>query len=375
MTYTGLQDQVSANPMLVAFELSKDRFLARGWWQGRESGVSVASTAEGLAEAIATLKRRFKVSGEVTVVACYEAGREGFWPARCLERLGVGCRVLEPSSIEVPRRARRAKTDRLDVAALLRLLVRAEIVGEKRVFKQAQVPPVEVEADRRLNRERERLVEERRAHAGRIQSLLVTQGIRWSSSPASLELGALRDWEGEPLSSRLQQELEREQVRWRLVDEQLATVDRLMKQAREAEVSRIAQVARQLIGLRAIGPVGSWTLSAELFAWRALKNRRQVAAATGLAPVPFDSGDSRRDQGISKAGPGRLRALLVELAWGWLRYQPNSELSLWYERRFAHGGKRLRRIGIVALARRLAIALWRYVEYGELPAGAELKAG
>ena len=235
------------------------------------------------------------------------------------------------------------------------------------------VPSPEAEDERRLNRERERLVNERKQHHSRIQGLLKLHGTDFSGSVGLLRLTTLVDWAGNPLPPRLSRELEREQQRWRLIDEQLKAVDREINAARRQGSSPICEKARRLESLKGIGHVGSWSLSCELFGWRAFANRRQVGAASGLVSVPYSTGGSHRDQGISKAGPGRLRALLIELAWGWLRFQPTSDLARWYEKRYAKQGKRMRRIGIVALARRLSIALWRYVEFGEVPAGALLK--
>jgi len=159
-------------------------------------------------------------------------------------------------------------------------------------------------------------------------------------------------------------------MRLQLVKQQVRAIEATRSQELlEGKQPLVAQLTR----LRAIGAKGAWVLVKEMFGWRTFANRRELAGSLGLVPTPYASGDSQLEQGISKAGNRRVRGLLVELAWGWLRLQPSSALAQWFDRRFASGGKRLRRIGIVALARRLAIALWRYLKNGEIPAGAQLK--
>jgi transposase len=374
MTYTDPQIDLNAPKLLIALELSDKAFLARAHWRGKESQRQLAPTAEGLSEGLEQFRRKLKVPEGVEVVACFEAGRYGFWPARRLEDLGARCEVMDSAGIEVSRRRRRAKTDKLDVKSLLQLLIRRELLGEGgKAFRPIHVPSPEAEDERRLNRERERLINERKQHQSRIKDLLKLQGTDVAGSIGSLKLERLVDWAGKPLPPHLLAELQREQQRWRLVDEQVKAVERETVQLRRQGSSPTSEKARRLASLRGIGDVGSWTLSSELLGWRDFANRRQVGAAAGLVSVPYSTGDSHRDQGISKAGPGRIRALLVELAWGWLRHQPDSELSRWFQSRYADQGKRMRRIGIVAMARKLIIALWRYVEFGEVPAGARLK--
>jgi transposase len=303
------------------------------------------------------------------VHSCYEAGRDGFWLHRWLIDQGVDNIVVDSASIEVNRRARRAKTDRLDGDKLLAMLLRYA-AGERRVWSVVRVPTPEQEDARRVHRELGRLVQERTAHISRIRALLVLHNLRVKYVGGRLWQ---RWWTGHAreLPPRVRAEIERESKRLSLVQEQICTIEAEQRQAvganTEPQVAGLAQ-------LRGIGVGSGWVLAKELFGWRHFRNRREVAGCLGLAPSPYASGESQTEQGISKAGNRRVRNLMVELAWSWLRYQPQSELSQWFNRRFAGGGKRMRRIGIVALARRLAIALWRYLQDGLIPQGAQLKA-
>jgi len=330
-----------------------------------------AGNAVELLKVIEKAKKRCATSGPVRMLSCYEAGRDGFWLHRWLIAQGIDNVVVDSSSIEVKRRARRAKTDRLDAAKLYEMLLRYA-GGEKRVWSVVRVPTLEQEDARRLHRELERLKRERNAHVSRIASLAVLHNVRFK------HVGG-RGWDErlEHLQAQLPpaaaQEIARESERLRLVKEQIGQVERSRKEQVQALLERGGPLAA-LTRLRAIGVQSAWVLLHEIFGWRRFANRRELAGCVGLTPCPYDSGNTQREQGISKAGNGRVRSLLVELAWYWLRYQPQSELSTWFARRFGSGGKRLRRIGIVALARRLLIALWRYVEHGVIPAGAQLKA-
>ncbi len=329
----------------------------------------------GLSKAIEKAKERLGLSAEAAVVSCYEAGQDGFWPHRRLEAMGIVNRVVDSASIEVNRRQRRIKTDRLDVRKLLEMLIRSER-GEQGVWRVVRVPSLEEEDRRRLHRELERLKKEEKQHRTRIRSLLKLQGIRPGVNPQGRGWSAYLESLKEELPSRAFAELVRESERLALVKSQERALEAERKQA--IEQGPLDELALQQILalslLRGIGRSSAWVLVMEFFSWREFKNRRQVVGCAGLDPTPYDSGASRREQGISKAGNKRVRWLMVELAWSWLRYQPASALSQWFQRRFAGGGKRQRRIGIVALARRLLVALWSYVQTGALPEGAELKA-
>jgi transposase len=276
--------------------------------------------------------------------------------------------VVDACSIEVNRRARRAKTDRLDGDKLLSMLLRHH--SGERVWSVLHEPTPEDEDARRLHRELVRLMQERTSHTNRIGSLLVLHNLR------PLVIIGGRDWPRwlerhcEQVPPVLRAEIEREFARLMLVKQQVKAIE---AKRCEALQDGSEPMVSHLVQLKAIGYKGAWVLVKELFGWRRFNNRRELAGSLGLAPTPYASGDSQREQGISKAGNKRARTLLVEVAWGWLRWQPASALTEWFNRRFSGGGKRMRRVGIVALARRLAIALWRYLQNGEIPAGATLK--
>lgn len=320
-------------------------------------------------ECVRKARQRFGLGADAPVHSCYEAGRDGWWLHRVLRNQGVDNVVVDSSSIEVNRRARRAKSDRIDGDKLLGLLLRYH-GGERRVWSVLREPSVEQEDARRTHREIGRLIHERNAHTNRISSLLILHNLRVRG------IGT-RSWSGwwsahrDQVPAKLAAEIEREAVRLQLVRQQLAGLEAQRRQEVASNVHpRVAQLSR----LRAIGLRGAWLLDKELFGWRRFSNRRQVAACLGLTPTPYSSGDSDLEQGISKAGSKHGRALAIELAWRWLALQPGSELAQWFNQRFGRGSKRMRRVGIVALARRLIIALWRFVEHGQVPAGALLKA-
>jgi len=324
-----------------------------------------------LLQEIGRAKEKFALPASCGVISCYEAGRDGFWIHRFLAKNGIENRVLDPASIEVNRRSKQQKTDRLDASKLTRLLLRAERFAEKKAFSVVRVPGEEEEAAMRTYRERERLVKEIKGHVCRIKSLLNLQGLE-CNDPGKCRFAFLVDWQGRALCPPLIRELQREQQRLCLAKEQLAEIEHYQWQHLKKPQSRAEQQGKQLAQLRGVGLQSSWALGHEYFGWREFKNRRQVGACAGLVGTPYDSGDSRKEQGISKAGNRRIRYLMIELAWGWLRYQPGSALSQWYQERFGFGNRRLRRIGIVALARKLLVALWKFVQYGQLPEGAQL---
>ena len=329
--------------------------------------VDAGDTAAVL-DCVAKARTRCGVSAEARVHSCYEAGRDGWWLHRWLIAQGIDNIVVDSASIEVNRRARRAKTDRLDGDKLLAMLLRHH-AGE-RVWSVLHEPTPADEDARRAHRELERLMHERTAHANRIGSLLVLHNLRPRIVIGGRDWATWWDAHGMQVPPELRAELERESARLALVKQQIKALEAARRQSLEdGKQPMVAQLAK----LRAIGTKGAWVLVKELFGWRHFANRRELAGCLGLAPTPYDSGASQVEQGISKAGNKRARALLVELAWGWLRLQPESALTQWFYHRFAAPGTRMRRVGIVALARRLAIALWRYLQHGEIPAGAVLK--
>lgn len=357
--------------LYMALELSQKSWRCVFSDGGKERQVSIeARDLVRLGEEVGKAKRRFGLAPEARVRSCYEAGRDGFWLHRYLLSRGIENVVLESSSIEVDRRARRVKTDRLDGGRLLKQLLRHHREGD--VLRVVRVPSLEQEDGRRLHRELERLKKERTGHRNRIQGLLATQGVVLKPGRGFLSrLAGVVLWNGEPLPSDLREELEREYGRLRLVEEQMRGLEaeRLKRLEERPELGQVLALAR----LRGLGCGSAWVLVMEFFGWRGFRNRREVGAAAGLVGTPYESGESRREQGISKAGNWRVRTLMIELGWSWLRYQPDSALSRWFRERFGGGGKRSRRIGVVALARRLLIGLWRYLEFGEVLAGAQLK--
>ena len=327
----------------------------------------------GLKEEIRLSKVRFGLPESAPVISCYEAGRDGFWLHRCLTAQGVTNLVVDSASIEVNRRKRRAKTDRLDASKLLLMLIRY-VQGERKVWSVLHPPSPQEEDQRQLHRELMVLKRERTHHINRIKGLLISQGVSLALKADFLpQLEAVRLWDGTALLPGLRQSLHREYQRYQLVQEQVHQIDLERREAiRTGDTPAIRQV-RQLLQLKGVGVNSAWLYVMEFFSWRGFRNRRELGSLSGLTPTPYQSGNSAHEQGISKAGNRPVRAMAVELAWSWLRFQPGSALSIWYQNRFAHGNSRLRRIGIVALARKLLIALWQYLEHGLLPAGACLR--
>jgi len=372
-----LEKEHSADVLYLAFELSRKKWKL-GFSDGKVPQIRQvtvnAGDLEACGEEIEKAKQRFGLKGSVSVRSCYEAGREGFWLHRALMEKGIENLVVDASSIEINRRQRRAKTDRMDVEKLVRQLIRYWR-GEHDVWRIVRVPSPEAEDSRQLHRELETLKQEKKQHRVRIQSLLFTQGIDMKVGFQFLKrLDGGRCWNQEPIPAQLKQRIVGEYHRLQLVEAQIREAKKKQaEQVQAAATDSALQKVRMLEQLIGIGRGSSWIFVMELFGWRHFQNRREVAGAVGLTPTPYNSGDSVREQGISRAGNRRVRKLLIEIAWCWLRLQPNSRLSRWYKQRFAGGGGRMRRIGIVAMARRLAIDLWRYVEFGVVPEGARLK--
>lgn len=363
--------------LLLAFELGE-----RTWKLGFTTGLGhrprirqvPAGAVDRVLEEIARAKRRFKLADETPVISCYEAGRDGFWLHRYLVAHGVMNHVVDSSSIEVNRRARRAKTDKLDLAGLLNLLARY-LVGDRRAWRVVRVPTIAEEDARQLHRSWEAVQKERTRVRCRLQGLLVTHGVRLPITDNFLErLDAVRLWDGTPVPAGLRARLTRAWQQLELLHAQLAELDAERAALRVDPETVTGRYVTRLPTLRAIGPVGTWVLATEIFGWRDIRNARQLGGLVGLVPAPFQSGDTDHDQGITRAGNKHVRHLMVQLAWSWRRWQPTSALTRWYEEKFGRGSRRLRRIGIVALARKLLIALWRYVETGVIPEGATLKA-
>jgi transposase len=362
--------------LLLAFELGE-----RAWKLGFAIGlgarprvrqIPARATNQVLAE-IARAKARLGLPADAPVVSCYEAGREGFWLHRWLVAHTVSNQVIDSSSIEVNRRARRAKTDRLDLGGLLHLLARHH-QGDGHGWRVVRVPSVDEEDARHLHRTRETIQQDRNRLINRLKALMITQGLTLAIDPDFLtRLETAQLWDGTPIPAGLKGRLERGWAQLAFLNHALEELDRERAALAPDPQTTVGRYVSALPTLRGIGPVGTWTLATEIFGWRQIKNRRQLGALVGLVPAPYQSGESAHDQGITRAGNKHVRRLMVQLAWSWVRYQPASALTAWYQGKFGGGSRRLRRIGIVALARKLLIALWHYVEHGEVPEGAIVK--
>jgi transposase len=372
-THTAQSNMTGAPTLYLALELSNNAWklaFTIGMGQKPRLRTIPARNTRLLLDEIQKAKVRFGLPEDAPVVSCYEAGRDGFWLHRFLVHHGIDNRVVDSASIEVNRRQRRAKSDGLDASKLVEMLIRFHN-GETKVWRVVRVPTVEDEDRRQRHRELIDLKGQRTEHTNRIKGLLADLGLDIvvnAELPRRLE--ELRQWDGASVPARLKARILREFARWRQVDEQIRLLSTEQRRAVRDDAEPQVEQVRRLLTLKGIGPVGSWILVRELFGWRQIKNRRELAALAGLAPTPYGSGETQREQGISKAGNRRVRWVLIELAWGWLYHQADSALSQWYRRRFGAGNARSRKVGIVALARKLLIALWKYVQGGEVPAGA-----
>jgi len=362
--------------LYMAFELSNSTWKLAFSEGSKVRYVTVdARKLYQLKNEISKARKRFEFGEDVRIVSCYEAGRDGFWLHRYLLSIGIENLVVDSSSIEVNRRKRRTKTDRIDAGKLLRMLMRHH-GGERKVWSVVHVPSPEEEDGRNLGRELAVLKKERTMHINRIKGLLIQHGVVVKNPRGKQfleELEMVRTWDGKKLSVDFKARIVMEHERMMMVQEQIRNLKRKREgRVKSAESACLRQVA-QLRMLKGIGVESSWNFVMEFFGWRNFQNRREVAALAGLTPTPYDSGKRLREQGISKAGSRRIRGTSVEIAWCWLRFQPQSKLSRWFNERFAHGGSRMRRTGIVAVARRLLIDLWRYLKDGMVPEGACLK--
>jgi transposase len=330
-----------------------------------------AARLQAVLDVIEQQKLKWSLPAAVRIVVSYEAGQDAFWICRALQARGIECYVVDPASIPVERHRRRAKTDRLDAIKLV-INLRAWLRGER---DRMHVPSPQDEASRQLMRDRGQLQKEVLQHRDRMRKLLITLGcwdeVNHKAFAGRLARDEVRCHDGTPLPPELRERLLRECERLALAEQQLAALEK----TRQASLPAPARQRRDdLARLKGIGEVGASRLALELF-WREFSNRRQVGACVGLVPQPYDSGESQVDQGISKQGNRRVRALLIEMAWTWLRYQPDSALTQWFNQRTQGTGpnRRARRIAIVAVARRLVIALWRYLKDGVIPDGAQMK--
>ena len=371
-----INDTPQPQYLYIAIELSNEKWklgFTIGFGQAPRLRDVKARDLTALADEIRLAKERFGLPENAPVRSCYEAGRDGFWLHRYLLILGVNNQVVDSSSIEVNRHKRRVKTDRMDVGKLLTMLMRYH-QGEKKVWSVVHVPSPEDEDQRQLHRDLMALKAEQTHHINRLKGLLASQGVALPFQKDFLSrLETVRLWDGSPLPSALHARMKREYERYQLVKQQINQLELERELAVRTSTTPAVEQVRQLLRLKGIGMNSAWIYVMEFFAWRGFHNRREVGSLAGLTPTPYQSGESSREQGISKAGNRRIRAMAIEIAWAWLRYQPDSQLSRWYQERFAKGGSRARRIGIVALARRLLVDLWQYLEKGALPEGACLK--
>ena len=381
----------------ISLELSNKEWLltASPDYQKPQKKTVPSGDMVAVENAVTHFRRQFKLPAETKVICCYEAGRDGFWVAWALRAKGYEVLVIDSASIEVNRRARRTKTDRVDGMKLLNLLLR-HLGGEKHAIHIVNIPSREQEDQRRIHRERDRLKKERAGHLNRIGALLALHGTKCKvDAKFEQALEKVKIWDKIPLPENLREEIKREYQRLQLTVKQLGEI----KQRRRQVLKAVAEAQKQqkkpnaskvpaglslleyqqaakvlaLMSLNGVGEISAWKLVSEYYGWRNFKNRRQVGGLAGLGGTPYSSGDSEQEQGISKAGRPDMRSLLIELAWSWLRYQPDSKISRWFQNRCSGPNKRSRRRAIVAVARQLAVAFWRYLDQGLLPEGAKIK--
>lgn len=359
--------------LYMAMELSDKKWKLAFSEGSRERLRTIdADKKDDVWQEIEKAKERLGLPDEAKVISCYEAGREGFWIHRYLESYGVNNSVMDPASVEVNRRKRRRKTDRLDAKKLLKALMKY-MWGDRQACSMVRVPSEEDEDARHLHRELESLKKERTIHTNRMRSLLKVHGIK-IDNPGRRDFKEYLDnvclWDGSKLGETLKDRLKREYDRYKQVNDQIKVLNRLrIKSIREQDTKSMERV-RQMLGFKGIGIESAWLLEKEFFGWRQFKNKKEVGSLSGLSPTPYSSGNDQRELGISKAGNRRVRAMMIELSWSWIRYQKGSKLTKWFNKRYAEGGKRMRRIGIVAVARKLLVDIWRYLEHGVIPEGA-----
>ena len=364
---------VNEPTLYVAFELG-----TKDWKLGITSGLGVAPWVRtvpagewpAVMRAFAQARRRFGLPESAVVVSCYEAGRDGFWIDRALTARGVRNRVVDSASIEVNRKARRAKTDRLDAQKLVLMLVRA-CTGEVGVWREVRVPTEADEASRHRSRERHQLRRETTRLTNQLRSVLATWGTRLPARRVGAWWTTVRDWADRALPAAVQARLARADARLAMIARQVAEVE--ASQRAQMQAAPIGSALQRLVQLKGVATTSASVLIDEGLIWREFRNRRQVGGLLGFAPVPYRSGKDARDQGIDRAGNTRLRHISLQLAWNWVQWQPSSALTQWFRQQFGAGGPRRRRLGIVALARKLLIALWRYATTGRLPVDAVLK--
>jgi Transposase and inactivated derivatives len=360
--------------LYVAFELGQREWklaLTSGFdvkpWLRTVAGGDLAAVERVLRAA----RQRCGLAPTAAVISCYEAGRDGFWIHRALQQLGVANRVVDSASIDVKRRQRRMKTDRIDAIKLVMMLMRVSR-GEPDVWAEVRVPSIEAEAARHVSRERTTLRQEQTRLQNQIGSWLATWGCRVSRAQRRQPAWwtTVRTWNDTLLPATVQDRIARTAARLVLLTAQVTTLE--AQQVATQRQATATDPLTRLVRLRGLNTISASILLDEGLVWRDFQNRRQLGGLLGFAPARYDSGDSSRDQGITRAGNARLQSVMVQLAWSWVHWQRESALTQWYQARFGRG-KRTRKIGIIAVARKLLIALWRYATHGVVPVGARLK--
>ncbi len=360
--------------LYVAFELSKAKWRVKCSVGGKKriSGSMNPGNKSDLVSILRRAKKKFDLSEDVQLLSCIEAGRDGFWPHRFLEQQGFENVVVDPASIKVSRRGRRAKTDKIDVEKLLTELVRFHRGDDDDVFRTAHVPSHEDENDRHVHRELQQLQNSRQRERNRVRSLLATEGVKLPGDlmKALASVEELRTWSGDALPAMMVHRLVSKREQLQLYEAQIKEiVDFQVASAKAAQTEKMEKIAK-LMTLRGIAVRTSWIVVMESLGWKKFKNRKQVGASIGLCGTPYNTGESEREQGISKAANKRLRTKMIEIAWFWVRYQPDSSITKWFEKKFGGQSKRSRRVGIVGVARKLMSQFWHFLEHDVDPPGA-----
>lgn len=374
---TPMREEYSTEKTLyMAIELSQQEWKL-GFSIGKREGPQISSVQDpklkGIEEKIEQAKKKYGLGKEARVKSCYEAGLDGFWIHRYLTSVGVENVVVDPASVEVNRKAKKRKTDRLDARKLVRHLMRYS-EGDRDVWKVVHVPSEEAEENRHLHRQLWNLKNDWKRYRNRIYGLLKLHGVAIRiNQDFSEEMAVVRIWNGQAIPPEIQKRIKRNYKLLQVLTGEIKELERERKALIKNGESRAIKMVRQLLQLRGIGENGAWLLVMEFFWWREFQNRREVGGLAGLAPTPYASGAMYHEQGISKAGNRWVRTMMVQLAWAWLRYQPESELSQQWQARYEHASKTEKKKGIVALARKLLVAFWKYLDQGVVPVGAKLK--
>lgn len=351
------------NALFLGIELAKKHWeIAFSDGNERHMETIQSGNFHEVCEYISIYKEQFNLSEKAAVISCYEAGRDGFWVDRVLrEQMEVHNLVVDPASIESTKRSRETKTDRLDARKLVRKLIQF-VRGDREVFSVCRVPSRDIQDKRQINRELKDLKEDRARIVTKIKSLLAVKGIQGKTiHQLEEELEELEGPKSNPLGEHRKRRIKRLLNRYRLLTEQIKELEDLQKQhVRENHQSKTVQIINHLRAFTGIALNTAWQLSLEAFAWRAFQNRGEIGGCFGLDPSHYNTGETEKDQGISKAGSTRLRSLAIQVAWNWVQYQPDSQLTRWFKKKFNQNDKDDKKRGIVALARKLMIRLYKW---------------